>query len=339
MRSSFSPPRTTANIRGSNRGNNNSQSDVVGTDLSSSSAARILVVGDSGVGKSMLIQHFNSMAVSRILSDYQSGNRGRGGFLGGQINHQNVSQTQLNIKLPAPPPPTVGASVNATPYDISTTRVPSPLKQEQHPSTSWGLIDWIDVGGNRGFCVKTREPFYENIDGVIFVYRHNDAASEQSLYYWYQELVTCKVISGTTPFILVATTAKAIAHMPHNTSNTNKMHSMGPMDLSNPHRQGSRGQLDAVQAMIRPIRHALSQLTLLALSLVLFGPGQTAVPFRGVPSDIPAFFDKMAEQFPDTHRYHGCINSPPIDVRDTASFYHTSGDISAFLTSIISRHS
>ena len=251
--------------------------------------ARVLLVGDSGVGKSILVRR-----LQRHLAAASGATAAISGAPAGL------------------PPPTVGVQIEAA----------------MLPGGAGGAVEFVDVGGNRGFAAATRTPCYHEVDGVIFVHRDlgaaakttfadpataasssslftggasgggdfggagdsEDAATLRSLYFWAEELRAAGVLPAV-PFLVVGTALRRgpAAGSPQSTARATPLSPSPSPSSPSP----GPGAAAALLAPLRVARGLAARATLLALSFALFGPAQTAVPLVAPPADIAAYFASL----------------------------------------------
>eukprot|EP01006_Ploeotia_vitrea_P015488 TRINITY_DN44549_c0_g1_i1.p1 TRINITY_DN44549_c0_g1~~TRINITY_DN44549_c0_g1_i1.p1 ORF type:complete len:345 (-),score=25.68 TRINITY_DN44549_c0_g1_i1:145-1179(-) len=147
---------------------------MVLSDSSNVTTSRLLVVGDSGVGKSSLI---------------------------GLICDGNAALVSKK--------PTIGASVEVKLYQSANNR--------------YHCVEFVEVGGNAKYRPQARYPFYNNFDGIIFVYDLTDASTLGNVWIWMKEIQEAISVRGTKRNPLSTTNGKA-GHL-HSAGNYNMYNS------------------------------------------------------------------------------------------------------------------
>lgn len=208
--------------------------------------ARILVVGDSQVGKSLLVHLVCTSA--------------------------NTGKASMPVdRLES----TIGFAVDACVWRVfGAVGAELPL-----PS----VIEFIEVGGNRNFSQAARKVCYctpdssrtgaaapqRRIDGVIFVYSSDNGGSAVALDEWLRELESCDVLKGGAPFLVLGTTMLALPTM--------GAHGSSGIPQRPSRREGALTPMWALWG-------ALEQLLYVCMGFVLFGLSQSVAPFRRRPT-------------------------------------------------------
>jgi hypothetical protein len=270
---------------------------------SSSSSSRVLLFGDSGVGKSLLLRQLSALLC-----------RGRADV---PLDHIE---------------PTIGYRIEAVPMKRNTSTTTAINATVVH------IIDLVEVGGNRSLVMGSGsrlQPLVGSsssgstlIDAVIFVYDENSARSMVSLATWYRECVSAGVVQGCKAIALIGVVVSTpTQHRPQSLPSSGLTHqcssfvqaesSVSPgtgtsssatplMSLvkslyNNPHQAlslaaGGRGGCSSSLSSSSPSPSATRQvliwcvqtllhvehLFLFLCSCLLFGLGQTQVDFRQV---------------------------------------------------------
>ena len=311
--------------------------------------ARVLLVGDSGVGKSLLLHRLLQASLDAASGHISAAAAGSGGGAGGSPSGtsggQSVASSPALHALSALPAPTVGVAVDAS-------MLPG--------DAGGGAIEWLDLGGNRGFGPATRAPYYADVDAVVLVYRDSpvtgdDAAADatlQSLYFWAEELIAGGVLPNA-PFLVVGTKLRrnsgASATTGGRPPNTPLTPSSQAVDAS-----GAAGvTAAAARRMLSKVRAITSRVTLLALSFALFGPAQTAVPLETPPGDLRGYFSNLGQRHAAAgttasfggavqHHgdaggggFHGWVRGVVLD--DAPAFARSSEELTEFVSTVAAR--
>ncbi|CUG06292.1 Hypothetical protein, putative [Bodo saltans] len=280
-----------------------------------SSSSRVLVFGDSGVGKSLLLTQLSCL-FNRGCADAPVDR------LEPTIGYR-VESVPIQKKKKITPPQSNPTNMSAAGQVAS-----SGTQHKLH------MIDLIEVGGNRSLVMGSGSRFQplvggsnvgssaSAVDAVMFVYDEQSPRSMSSLATWYRECVSAGVVQGCKAIALVGVISSTSPH--HNTydspnsSSTNESSSVIHMEAAmssslssggshhasesiipfvkslynNPHQSLSQSLPSSSASSTLNVRSALiwfvrallrvEHLFLFLCSCLLFGLGQTQVEFRQI---------------------------------------------------------
>ena len=170
-----------------------------GSGTDTSSVVRVVVLGDSGTGKSALIR--------RLIHQ-----------LGGSCSPAHGTTVGAHIEAVVWP-----ASVAPADHHARSTNGGGGGNgtQQQQPPQRPVVIEFVEMGGNRGFTAAARSPFFASCSAAILVYAASQEESRKSLVAWFNELETARAAlhkagggSGLPTFAIVGTQTNAGASQP-----------------------------------------------------------------------------------------------------------------------------
>ena len=228
---------------------------------------RLLVVGDSAVGKSRFIATFlQSCRCTSPSSDVvETGTESFSSTIGFRCSAAVWRSAGRDV--------TRGATA-AYSSQISATHV----------------IEFVDMGGNRVFDCAGRLPCYQlAVDGVLLVYSRENHQSAVSLLVWYEELVHAGLLGSSPaakPFLIIETVLSA------ESSDVSRADTL--MQRQKPRTDFFSRSFDAMKRWARQssdrhhaLRVAISTVTffvrfvhraiIFVMTVVLFGPNHAAV--------------------------------------------------------------
>lgn len=243
-------------------------------DTSDTQAIRIMVLGDSGVGKSRLVRYLTA--------------------LGGATPVTREGTT-------------VGAALEAVVM--------------QSPRGSKRVVEFMEVGGNRGFAAAARAPLFANAAAAMILYAEDNEASRQSVVHWHRELVDNA--GSSVPFTVVGTAFGGAGQSPTGTNaNTSGSGSSGPAT------KPPQWVPAVIAAPLEATAGFITAVALLVLSFVLFGPSNTVIPWQSVPADRA--LDAVENAARTAHR--GLVSG--VNIASAAAFRDTCEGVVEFVTSV-----
>jgi hypothetical protein len=220
---------------------------------SSGSQKRLLVVGDSAVGKSLF--------VSTLMRECGCDSTAAASELSGGQLMSTIGFRCDAIVL------SMGPEVNG-----GTRRV----------------IEFVDVGGNRGFEAVSRLPCYHlSIDGVLFVYSREHRQSAVSLSVWYRELMEAGVLGGEgvgKPFLIIETVLRESGDDKPSGLMTKQGHPSGLVRSIRSRCNSALERSKTLQNVVRAVRRtvffivaSVQRAIVLIMTVVLFGTSHSGV--------------------------------------------------------------
>lgn len=203
----------------------------LGAGAMSNVKVRLLLIGNSGVGKSLLTHRIVEASL--------------GPSAGGDALTAFTTDS------------TVGANVDACFYPNADSST---------------VLELVEVTGSRSYCPGSREPLYQGVTGIVLMYARGSESSQRSLYHWFREAERFGFGSkGPKIFVLESALQEDRSGAP------------GPTTQSTSAQRPKSG-LEQSLWLLSLSWYLIERVCLLVLSVLLFGPFQSVVPWRDVGS-------------------------------------------------------
>ena len=146
------------------------------------------------------------------------------------------------------------------------------------------FLEFVDVTGNRTYCPESRRPFLTGAQAIVLMCAQSSDQSHRGLYHWYHELDRFGLIApprGVPVLVLRAAWSSGDADV------------LSPRNVARSSSPPPRAW-DAITRAMSTAWSAVERVSVLILSVALFGPFQTVVPWhdpRSAEAAITAITD------------------------------------------------